>query len=207
MYNRPLYKGEKKAVCASIEKVIAETPSNCFDKWWMDVFDTEVYCNTEEDFASLSETDLDIMMNDWLCAVLGDFSGQVLRDLGIECCGSSRSNSRLVEEICDLTKEALRNRIRGTQPVAEVTVSLPKTMDVYNLFVLLGNIETSLKLKNSKHREMIAMLEGNESNEAAKRNLDISTNALRSNNTNIELIQNIRAQIEPFLDEVLNSPA
>lgn len=195
----------KKIVCASIDKVIIETPSNYFDKWWMDVFHTEVYCNTEEDFASLSETDLDIMMNDWLCAVLGDFSGQVLRDLGIECCGSSHSNSRLVEEICDLTKEALRNRISGTQPVAEVTISLPKTMDVYNLFVLLGNIETSLKLKNSKHQELMAMLEGNESNEAAKRQLDISTNALQSNNANIELIQNIRAQVEPFLDDILNS--
>lgn len=197
----------KKIVCASIEKVITETPSNCFDKWWMDVFHTEVYCNTEEDFASLSETDLDTMQNDWLCAVLGDFSGQVLRDLGIDCSGCSRSNSRMVEEICELTKEALRNRIRGTQPVAEVTISLPKTMDVYNLFVLLGNIETSLKLKNSKHQELMAMLEGNESNEAAKRQLDISTNALQSNNANIELIQNIRTQIEPFLDEILNSPA
>lgn len=197
----------KKIVCDTIEKVIAETPSICFDKWWMDVFHTEVYCNSEEDLAALSADDLDTMQNDWLCAVLGDFSGQVLRNLGIECSGSSYGNSRLVEEVCDLTKEALRNRINGTQPVAEVTISLPKTMDVYNLFVLLGNIETSLKLKNSKHQELMAMLEGNESNEAAKRQLDISTNALQSNNANIKLIQNIRTQIEPFLDDILNSPA
>lgn len=197
----------KKIVCASIERVIAETPSNYFDKWWMDVFHTDVYCNTEEDFASLSETDLDTMQNDWLCAVLGDFSGQVLRDLGIDCSGCSRSNSRMVEEICDLTKEALRNRINGTQAVTSVTISLPKTMDVYHLFVLLGNVETSLKLKNSKHQELIAMLEGNESNEAAKRQLDISTRAVQSNNIEISLAKNIRAQIEPFLDEILNNPA
>lgn len=202
-----MYEPIKKIVCASIDRVISETAPDYFDKWWMDVFETEIYCNSEKDFAALSAEDLDTLKNDWLFAVLDDFSGQVLRDLGIDCSGSSQSNSRMVEEICDLTKEALRNRISGTQTVMPVTISLPKTMDVYNLYVLLGNVKTTLEQENYKHQEMIEMLVGNESNEAAKRNLDISTSAVESNNTKIKLIQNIQAQVEPFLDEILNSPA
>lgn len=207
MYDRTLYNGEKSAVSTSIEKVIAETPSSYFDKWWNDVYVTSVRFNTDEEFAALSDNDLETLKNDWLNAYLGHFLVQVLHDLGISTTGKSKSNSKMIKEIRELIKEALRNRISGTQTVTPVTISLPKTMDVYNLYILLGNVKTTLEQENYKYQEMIEMLVGNESNEAAKRNLDISTNAVESNNTKIKLIQNIQAQVEPFLDEILNSPA
>ena len=86
----------------------------------------------------------------------------------------------------------------------EFKLSLPKENDAYLLFIMLGNIKSQIEHENHRHQGMIDMLTGNESNEAAKRQLDISTTCINLNNEKLSVINNTRTQLAPLVDAYLN---
>lgn len=83
-----------------------------FDNWWKDDFETEVYFETAEDFKDLCDTDLEIAKYDWISWCLDRFVLEVCDLLGIEMYNiHSKYNEIILEEIHDIVKEMLFNRI------------------------------------------------------------------------------------------------
>ena len=83
-----------------------------FDNWWKDDFETEVYFETIEDFKNLYDTDLEIAKYDWISCYLDGFVSEVCNLLGIEMYNThSQYNEIMLEEIHDIVKEVLFNRI------------------------------------------------------------------------------------------------
>lgn len=83
-----------------------------FDNWWKDDFETEIYFETAEDFKNLCNTDLEIAKYDWISCCLNEFISKVCNLLGIETCNThSQYNEIILEEIHDIVKDALFNRI------------------------------------------------------------------------------------------------
>lgn len=86
----------------------------------------------------------------------------------------------------------------------EIKLNLLNENDAYLLFIMLGNIKSQIEQENCRHQDMVKMLTGNESNEAAKRQLDISTTCINLNNEKLSVINNIRTQLTPLVDAYLN---
>lgn len=86
-----------------------------FKNWWKDEFETEVYFETKEDLENLSDSDLEIAKCDWIAWVLDGFVSETCNRLGIECEGThSRHNEAMLEEIHDIVKDVLFERISAS---------------------------------------------------------------------------------------------
>lgn len=81
-----------------------------------------------------------------------------------------------------------------------------KKSDAYLLFVMLGNLKSQLESENHKHQDMIKVLTGNESNEDAKRLLDISVTCVNLNNEKLRVLNDTMEQLKPLVDAYLNTP-
>lgn len=81
---------------------------------------------------------------------------------------------------------------------------LGKKSDAYLLFVMLSNLKSQLESENHKHQDMIKVLIGNESNEDAKRLLDISVTCVNLNNEKLRVINDTMEQLKPLVDAYLN---
>lgn len=83
-----------------------------FNNWWKDDFETDIYFETAEDLKNLCDTDLEIAKCDWVAYHLNEFVSEVCNLLGIETCSThSQYNDIILEEISDIVKDALFNRI------------------------------------------------------------------------------------------------
>lgn len=107
---------KKEPIIKIIENAIMNVIENSiydFDKWYTDDFETEVYF---ENIGELNDTDLEIVKNDWIAWCLDGYVSEVCNTLGIEMYNvTSKYNEMLIEEIHDLVKEKLYNRICLTE--------------------------------------------------------------------------------------------
>ena len=85
----------------------------------------------------------------------------------------------------------------------EIKLNLLEDFDVYKLYIILGNEKAKLERDNCKHKDMIKLLVGNENNVWAMQNLDHENHCIEMNNNDLEIIDNIRNQLEPLVDKVL----
>lgn len=81
-----------------------------------------------------------------------------------------------------------------------------KKSDAYLFFVMLSNLKNQIESENYKHQDMIKVLTGNESNEDAKRLLDISVTCLNLNNEKLRVLNDTMEQLKPLVDAYLNEP-
>ncbi len=86
----------------------------------------------------------------------------------------------------------------------EIKLNLLDEYDVYELYRILGNEHRSLEQENYKHIDMIELLKGNENNELAMRRLEHENHCMRINCDYMKIIDNIRNQLEPLVDKVIN---
>ncbi len=86
----------------------------------------------------------------------------------------------------------------------EIKLNLLEEYDVYELYRILGNEHRRLEQENYKHIEMIELLEGNEDNELAISRLDHENHCMEINNGYMQIIDNIRNQLRPLVDKVIN---
>lgn len=85
----------------------------------------------------------------------------------------------------------------------EIKLNLLEDYDAYKLFILLGNKKSALEQENCKHHDMIKLLVGNENNELAISRLESERNHIKRNNEDIQIIDNIRNQLKPLVEEVI----
>lgn len=81
---------------------------------------------------------------------------------------------------------------------------LGKKSDAYLLFVMLSNLKSQIESENHKHQDMVRMLTGNESNEAAKSQLNFSTTCINLNNEKLRVLNDTMEQLKPLVDAYLN---
>ncbi len=86
----------------------------------------------------------------------------------------------------------------------EIKLNLLDEYDVYELYRMLGNEYSRLKQENYKHIEMIDLLRGNENNELAMRRLEHENHCMGINCDYMNIIDNIRNQLEPLVDKAIN---
>ena len=104
-----MYTRLNDAITSAIENAMND--SGCdFANWWKDNFETDVYFETEEDFKDLSDTELEIAKYDWIAGRLDGFVSEVCNLLGVEYT-YSKYNGIILEEIHDIVKDMLFNRI------------------------------------------------------------------------------------------------
>lgn len=93
-----------------------------FKNWWKDEFETEVYFETKEDLENLSDSDLEIAKCDWIAWVLDGFVSETCNHLGIECEDThSRHNEAMLEEIHDIVKDVLFEKISASSEIERKT--------------------------------------------------------------------------------------
>lgn len=106
-----MYTRLNNAITNAIENAMNNSACD-FTNWWKDNFETDVYFEIEEDLKDLSDTDLEIAKYDWIAGRLDGFVSEVCNLLGIEMYNThSKYNEIILEEIHDLVKDMLFNRI------------------------------------------------------------------------------------------------
>ena len=104
-----------------------------FENQWKDEFETEVYFETKEDLENLSDSDLEIAKYDWIAWALDGFVSETCDRLGIECEDTrSRYNEAMLEEIHDIVKDMLFEKISASSEIKRKTREKKALIVVYN---------------------------------------------------------------------------
>lgn len=111
MEDNTMFKRLDKAIVDAIKEVIEEH-DYMFDKWWTDIFDTEVFYDTEEEFKNLSDTDLEIVKFDWIAEHINTFELAIYNAIYIKPYNTlSKYHTIILEELHEIIKDMLFKRL------------------------------------------------------------------------------------------------
>lgn len=175
------------------------------------VFEQEQECRFDKNIANKKVAEyLASCTDESFFEVFELFAKKVGKDIGELDDFISWLNSTLKEiHLSWLEKEAMEecskeDILSAEIPAVNVNLSFSKAIDIYTLFIMLGSNKSKLEHENFKHEDMIKLLVGNESNSDAKRALSIANSEIAKNKEKIRMIDDIRKQINPVVDEVIN---